>query len=144
MGEGAGGVGVAVTIKPKTAVSYKGLKPSNSTMKRNLIRTIAAFGIGATLLACGGAQLGSLFPPTIASITPSTAHVGDDVEVLGAFLTSGSTALPITFNGVAATQVTVVDDNHLTVRVPAGATTGPVIVTNGNLGDSNSFQFTVN
>jgi hypothetical protein len=51
---------------------------------------------------------------------------GRTVQILGQSLT-GTTSL--TFNGVPATSFNVVSDTFMTAVVPAGATTGPVVVT---------------
>jgi uncharacterized repeat protein (TIGR03803 family) len=51
--------------------------------------------------------------------------VGSAAEILGQGLT-GTTS--VTFNGIAATSFTVVNNTYLTAVVPSGATTGPVVV----------------
>ena len=56
----------------------------------------------------------------------SQGRIGAQVQILGQGL-GGSTAA--TFNGVAATEFTVVSDTFMTAVVPSGATTGPVVVT---------------
>jgi uncharacterized repeat protein (TIGR03803 family) len=52
--------------------------------------------------------------------------VGQTAQILGQRLT-GSTS--VTFNGVAATSFSVASDTYMTAVVPAGATTGRVVVT---------------
>ncbi|MGH9495983.1 MAG: choice-of-anchor tandem repeat GloVer-containing protein [Candidatus Sulfotelmatobacter sp.] len=56
----------------------------------------------------------------------ATGRVGAAVQILGQGLTG---ATSVTFNGVPASSVKVVTDTFLTAVVPAGATTGPVVVT---------------
>jgi uncharacterized repeat protein (TIGR03803 family) len=51
---------------------------------------------------------------------------GGTVQILGQSLT-GSTS--VTFNGVPATSFDIVSDTYMTAVIPAGATTGPVVVT---------------
>jgi uncharacterized repeat protein (TIGR03803 family) len=63
--------------------------------------------------------------PFVAFVYPG-GKVGSTVEILGQGLT-GTTA--VTFNGLAATSFTVVSDTYMTAVVPAGATTGAVVVT---------------
>jgi hypothetical protein len=48
----------------------------------------------------------------------------------------------VTFNGVAATKFSVVSDTYMTAVVPAGATTGAVVVATpaGNLTSNVSFR----
>jgi uncharacterized repeat protein (TIGR03803 family) len=56
----------------------------------------------------------------------TVGQVGQTAQVLGQGLT-GSTS--VTFNGVPATNFSVVSDTYMTAVVPSGATTGPVVVT---------------
>ncbi|MEW6246480.1 MAG: RHS repeat-associated core domain-containing protein [Nitrospirota bacterium] len=65
-------------------------------------------------------------PPTITSFTPTNARVGTTVAVIGTNFVNVSS---VTFNGTAATTVTVPNATTLTAVVPAGATTGPLAVT---------------
>ena len=53
-------------------------------------------------------------------------------------------ATSVTFNGVAATKFSVVSDTYMTAVVPAGATTGAVVVATlaGNLSSNVSFRIT--
>jgi uncharacterized repeat protein (TIGR03803 family) len=55
-----------------------------------------------------------------------TGRIGQPLQILGQGLT-GSTA--VTVNGAAATSFKVVSDTYMTTVIPAGATTGPVVVT---------------
>lgn len=81
--------------------------------------------------------------PTISGFSPASGDVGVSVTVTG----SGFSYAPVgvKFNGTAATNVTVNSDTSLTAVVPAGATTGPISVSNsaGNVVSSNSFTVTV-
>jgi uncharacterized repeat protein (TIGR03803 family) len=69
----------------------------------------------------------------------SQGRIGAQVQILGQGL-GGSTSA--TFNGVAATEFTVVSDTFMTAVVPSGATTGPVVVTTpgGALSSNVSFR----
>jgi len=69
----------------------------------------------------------ALTQPMISALVPASAHVGDTVTVVGSGLT-GTTA--VTFNNSSTTPANIADDNHLTVVVPAGCSTGPFNVTN--------------
>jgi len=68
----------------------------------------------------------------------ATGRVGQLAEILGQGLT-GTTS--VTFNGVAA-NFTVRSDTFMTAVVPAGATTGPILVTtpSGTLTSNVSFR----
>ncbi|OUJ70032.1 FG-GAP-like repeat-containing protein [Hymenobacter crusticola] len=77
--------------------------------------------------------------PSISGISPAISPVGSTVVITGHdFLNTTG----ITFNGVAATSFVLSSTTQLTVTIPAGATSGPVVVTT-NVGASNGFQFTV-
>ena len=67
-------------------------------------------------------------PPSITSFTPTSGGAGTVVTVNGVNFT-GTTS--VTFNGTSAT-FNFVSDSQLTATVPAGATTGPISVTNGS------------
>jgi len=64
--------------------------------------------------------------PTVTSFTPASGPVGTSVTITGVNLT-GATA--VAFNGTPAASFSVVNDTHITAKVPAGATTGPIAVT---------------
>jgi uncharacterized repeat protein (TIGR03803 family) len=63
--------------------------------------------------------------PFVTFVQP-TAAVGGTAQILGQGLT-GTTS--VSFNDVAASSFTVVSDTFMTAVVPAGATTGKVVVT---------------
>jgi hypothetical protein len=62
--------------------------------------------------------------PFITFIQP-TGKVGKTAQILGRGLTG---ATSVTFSSVAATKFSVVSDTYMTAVVPAGATTGAVVV----------------
>ena len=69
----------------------------------------------------------------------STGRVGQTVQILGqGFIGTTNVA----FNGIPATTFTVVNDTYMTAGVPAGATTGPVVVTtpSGTLSSNKNFR----
>jgi hypothetical protein len=78
--------------------------------------------------------------PFIAFVQPS-GKVGHTVQILGQKLT-GATA--VTFNGVPAASFRVLASTFMTAVVPAGATTGNVVVTtpSGKLTSNVAFQVT--
>jgi uncharacterized repeat protein (TIGR03803 family) len=63
--------------------------------------------------------------PFITFVQP-IGKAGHSAQILGQKLT-GATA--VTFNGVPVTSFAVLRDTFMTAVVPAGATTGPVVVT---------------
>ncbi|MBG8554194.1 RCC1 domain-containing protein [Hymenobacter guriensis] len=76
--------------------------------------------------------------PTISSFTPTNGAAGTSVVITGTDFT-GTTA--VRFNGTAAAGFVVNSSTQITVPVPAGATSGPITVTNGN-GTGSSSVFT--
>jgi hypothetical protein len=70
----------------------------------------------------------------------SQGKAGATAQILGQGLT-GTTS--VTFNGIAA-SFSVVNDTYMTAVVPAGAATGPVVVTtpSGPLTSNPSFRIT--
>jgi methionine-rich copper-binding protein CopC len=78
--------------------------------------------------------------PQLATLSPNAGPQGSSVTVAGSSLRD---ARQVTFNGTpAAGYVVNAAGTLLTVTVPAGATTGPVVVTTPN-GVSNGLTFTV-
>ena len=80
--------------------------------------------------------------PTITSITPDEEQVGDPVTIAGTGYGAVQGASTVTFNGVEVISVSAWSDTSITCLVPAGATTGDVIVTVDAL-PSAGFAFTV-
>ena len=75
--------------------------------------------------------------PIISSFTPTSGNSGTVVTINGVNFT-GTTA--VHFNGTSA-NFTFGNDTQLTATVPAGATTGPISVTNGfGTGDTSSLN----
>ena len=77
--------------------------------------------------------------PAITSLSPTSGPVGTSVTITGSNFTG---ATGVKFNGVTATY-TVTDAQHIDTSVPAGATTGNVVVAAGNGILSNGVVFTV-
>src|SRR5206468_1409145 len=97
---------------------------------------------GNVVVTVGGvASNGIWFPaPNITTVSPTSGSVGSSVTVTGTnFRSSPGTVF---FNGTPGT-VTSSWANTLTVTVPAGATTGNVVVKTFNGILSNGVNFTV-
>ena len=77
--------------------------------------------------------------PFIAFVRP-TGGKGGQSQILGQGFTG---ATSVTFNGVEATSFQIVSDTFLTAVVPAGATTGPVVVTTPSGALTSNRNFTV-
>jgi hypothetical protein len=85
-------------------------------------RTISLKGIGSTL-------------PYVISLTPDLGAASSAVTIGGLGFGASQGTGSVTFNGVAATDITSWSDTEIVCKVPAGATTGNVVVTN-NDGDA--------
>jgi uncharacterized repeat protein (TIGR03803 family) len=113
-------------------------------------------GVGAALLqhtngkfygtgyAEGGGGGGALFSldtglAPFVSLVKNQGRAGSLAQIIGQGLT-GSTG--VTFNGVPAKSFHVASSTYMTAVVPAGASTGPVVVTtpSGTLTSNRSFQ----
>ena len=70
--------------------------------------------------------------PQSVRLNPDRGAVGDTITVNGRFLTPAFASNTVTFSGTPA-QITSGDKISLRVRVPAGATSGPVVVTSEGL-----------
>ena len=79
--------------------------------------------------------------PSITSLTPTAAAVGESVVVAGANFGATQGSSTVRFNGTLATA-TSWSSTSITATVPAGAASGPVVVT-VNGAASNSASFTV-
>ena len=88
-----------------------------------LLSIAAALGLGAT--GCTG--------PTVTSIEPGAAAVGESVTITGSHF--GTTQGPsiVRFNGLSAGAAVTWSDGEIAVAVPAGAQTGSLLVEVGGL-----------
>src|SRR5204863_473779 len=80
-------------------------------------------------------------PPTITSLSPTSGPVATAVTIAGTNFGATKGTSTLTFNGTAATPTTW-SASSIVVPVPAGATTGNVVVTVGGLA-SNALTYTV-
>jgi hypothetical protein len=80
--------------------------------------------------------------PAISSFTPLSGPVGTQVTIAGNFFTG---ATEVAFNGVAASNFTVVSNSQIRANVPTGATTGTITVTapGGIATSANDFTVTI-
>ena len=76
-------------------------------------------------------------PPSITSFSPTSGAVNTLVTINGVNFTGTNN---VSFNGVTAV-FTFVNDSQVTATVPAGATTGPISLTNGS-GTTNTSNLT--
>jgi hypothetical protein len=84
-------------------------------------------------------------PPVITSFTPTSGPAGTIVTIRGNSLYLSSGGFSVSFNGTAATisAPPTPSEFEVTARVPAGATTGLITVTNANGGAVSATPFVV-
>src|SRR5207247_3270923 len=83
-------------------------------------------------LASNGVSFTVTVPPTITSLSPTSGPVATSVTIAGTTFGATPGSSTVTFSGTAATP-TSWSATSIVVPVPAGATTGNVIVTVGGL-----------
>src|SRR6185295_9564417 len=93
-------------------------------------------------LASTGASFTVLVPPNVTSLSPTSGPVGSSVTIAGTGFGATKGTSTVTFNGTTATT-TSWSATSIVATVPAGATTGNVVVTVGGLTDSLPFTVTV-
>src|SRR6266581_5003437 len=96
---------------------------------------------GAVLAAFKAAGGGGGTGPSITSLSQTTGAVGTSITITGTNFGASVGSSTVTFNGTIAT-VSNWSATSIIAPVPAGATTGPVVVTVGGV-PSNGVTFTV-
>jgi hypothetical protein len=112
---------------------------SDSTSITTTVPAAATSGSLTVTTLGGTATRAFKVKPLVGTVTPSTATVGTTITITG---TTFVGVTSVTVNGVAATPVTVVNPTTITTKVPATATTGPLVVTTAG-GASLPSPFTV-
>ena len=79
-------------------------------------------------------------PPVISSFSPASGLPGATIIISGNDFIGATT---VTFNGTAAPGFIINSAQQLTVKVPAGATTGPVSISNSRGTGTSAIPFTV-
>ena len=118
---------VAPTFTANSATQITATVPAGATTGPIAVTTGVATGVSASNFDVTPA-------PFIASFTPLAGPVGTVVVLTGNYFTG---VTQVTFNGVVAPAFTVNSSTQLTVTVPAGASSGFIIVTGpGGVGTS--------
>jgi hypothetical protein len=84
--------------------------------------------------------------PVITSVSPSSGQVGTETTIIGSgFGRLKAADATVTFNGKPAVDILAWSDTEIRVRVPAGATTGNIVVATRNEAEyySNGVAFTI-
>ena len=84
----------------------------------------------------------TVLPTTIQSLLPNVGAIGEAITIQGYGFRTAQGTSTVTFNGTTATSITSWSSTSIVVVVPAGATTGNVVVTVGGVA-SNAVSFTV-
>ncbi|HEX6384463.1 MAG TPA: IPT/TIG domain-containing protein [Anaerolineae bacterium] len=78
--------------------------------------------------------------PSITSFTPGSGIIGTEVTIFGSDFAQ---ATAVAFNGAAASSFNIDSNTQIRAIVPAGATSGPIGVSNSNGAGSSATHFTV-
>jgi YD repeat-containing protein len=100
---------------------------------------------GPVIVTQAGASNSASFtvvpPPTISGVSPASGAVNTQITISGSGFGIPQGSGSVAFNGIAGTPFSW-SDSSIVVPVPAGGTTGPLVVNAGGI-NSNSFAFTV-
>jgi hypothetical protein len=99
---------------------------------------------GANSTCSGNCTFTVVPPPALTSVSPQAAHVGDTVTIAGTHFLAAQGSSTITFsnNVLASPADTTWSDTSIVTKVPAGAVSGPLVVTVSGQ-SSNALSFTV-
>src|SRR6266851_4522424 len=126
--------GIAATATSWSATSIAASVPAGAT-SGNVVVTVGS-------VASNGVSFMVTIPaPSVTSFNPTSGAAGTAVTISGANFGTTQGASEVKFNGTAGTPTTW-SATSVVVPVPAGATTGNVIVTVGGVA-SNGVSFTV-
>ncbi|HYJ84990.1 MAG TPA: IPT/TIG domain-containing protein [Pyrinomonadaceae bacterium] len=150
----SGPVGTSITISGTTfgaiqgssTVSFNGATatPSSWNDTSIVIQVPPGTLTGPVVVTVGGQASGGVtftVTPKINSLSPTAGGSGTSVTISGSSFGASQGSSTVTFNGTTAAP-TSWSDTSIVAAVPAGATTGPVIVTVGGA-PSDSLTFTV-
>jgi lysophospholipase L1-like esterase len=127
--------GTAATITNNTATTITVTTPAHAAGAVNVVANVSA----GTATSTGGYTY--LSAPAITNINPTSGPTGTSVIITGNNFGATQGTSTVKFNGITATS-TSWSATSITAPVPAGATTGAVVVTVGGIA-SNGVTFTV-
>lgn len=125
--------GTLCRVVEASPLQLKVILPGNTRTGRVRVKTLA-----------GGGESASTFiaAPVVNNLSPGRALPGATVQIRGLNFSPSTAGNQVTFNGVAAT-VTVANTSQLTTTVPAGGSTGQVVVVNGAVSGGSDWPFEV-
>ncbi len=150
----AGGVDTYVTLfgsgfAGATRVSFNGIPASYiSTSSEGVLSVLVPAGATSGPIqvtntvgsATSGTSFTVLAPPSVTGLSPASGTVGTRVTLTGTGFT-GVTS--VRFGGATSAEVVVLSDTRLTVEVPPGAVSGPVVPSGAAGGALATVNFTV-
>ena len=138
----SGAIGAPVTIsgtyfgpvQGSSKVTFNDVEASITTWSNT--RITCTVPVGATtgpvkVTTPAGSSIGKTFtvkPPTIGALSPASGAIGAPVTISGTYFGPLQGSSKVTFNDVEA-SITTWSNTRITCTVPAGATTGPMVVT---------------
>jgi YD repeat-containing protein len=150
----SGPVGGSITItgsnfgltKGNSTISFNGLNGTPTSWSSTTIVVPVPSGatsgnIVATVRGVASNAMSFTVTPGISSLSPSSGAVGSSITITGTNFGANQGTSTVSFNGTTATP-TSWSNTSIVAPVPAGATTGNVIVTVGGLA-SNGVAFSV-
>jgi uncharacterized repeat protein (TIGR03803 family) len=124
--------GLAATFKVVSDKEVTAVVPAGAKNAQSIAITTAG----------GSASKGPFaVEPKITSFTPTSGPVGTEVTISGTTFTGAS---KVTFDGVDATSLEVINDSEVKAIVPSGAKTGAIGITTPGGTATSSTNFTVN
>jgi YD repeat-containing protein len=128
-------------------ISFNGTNatPSSWSNTQIIVPVPAGATTGPVIVTQAGASNSASFtvipPPAISGVSPASGAVGSQTTISGSGFGIAQGSSSVTFNGTPATPFNW-SDSSIVATIPAGATSGPLVVTAGGI-SSNSFTFTV-
>ena len=132
--------GVAATVMAATATALTVTVPAGATTGMITVTVGSQTATSSTSFTVTTAS--TTTSPTITAFSPTSGSAGAAVVITGTNFSTTPASNTVTFNGVAAT-VSAATTTSLTVAVPAGATTGKIVVTVGSSTIASTADFTV-
>src|ERR1700689_2269269 len=129
---------------PGSSAAPRGERNSRISMPRGLLSFLCSMILALGLMACSSHNHSVVSSsPNITSLNPNAGAVATPVTIAGTDFGATQGTSTVTFNGTAATP-TSWSATSITAPVPAGATTGNVVVTvSGHASNGVTFTVTV-
>jgi trimeric autotransporter adhesin len=136
--------GIISTVAGNGTAGYSGDGGAATSAELHFPYGVAVGGAGNIYIAdYGNNRIRAVsFPFSIQYLSPSAGLVGTSVTIVGSLFGTTQGTSTVTFNGTEATSIANWGPNGITAKVPAGATTGDVVVTEKGAA-SNGVLFTV-